>query len=69
MYIHCMYYRKDLAALHNGSAHQLRRDDPPAYRWGFIDEYCQLHNTMTFLLNIRAASCMGLLGAPRELYH
>ena len=50
MYIHCMYYGKDLAALPNGPAHQLRRDALPATGCRPFDDSCKFHSTMTFPL-------------------
>jgi len=61
MYIHCMYYSKDLAALHNGSAHKLRRYHLPCASMLNIHRSRQAHNSMTSLSTKGADSFMGLL--------
>ena len=63
MYIHCMYHRKDLAALHNGSAHQLRRYLLSFANMANVYSSRQAHNSITSLKTKGADSFMGLLGA------
>ncbi len=67
MYIHCMYYRKDLAALYSGSAHQLQRDSLQLLGNDRLTSVASITIQMTFLKKPSRAVCyIGLQGVTGQ---